>query len=519
MATRSGGGSNVGLIVTLVGFVLLSVIVSVLAYMGFDGQAKLKTERDKAVSDLKNMEKRRNWYRFQAHLLRSYIGEPVSKKEDLDRVNNERRQFESGSLADAEGEDVEEVKKLRDKLSAAMPWKENSDAPNTTYEQRLRDKDAELARLAKAADDLGREKAAAEEARATAETKQASAEKLQKDFKTSNDQDTTAFRDLAADLNKRVDTNLTGSKERDAARAAQTATEGEKTKLEKQMKALQGRLDAANRDLLAARNELEDTRQRLAALAERTGIDPRVMTAELLDASAMRILNNWDRNWQIAAIDPKGTTPYINLGSSDGLKPQVTFSVHSVKADGKLNPTPKATVEVIRIMGAKQAQVRITSIKDAKADPIVKGDRLFNPTWDPARKKRVALAGLADLGDGTDGTEDLKRLLARQSVLIDAYVDTTDEKAPRTIAGQKKDGKDVPGEVTSNTDYLILADNMDQVRHPRANNAAYKKAFDDQVKKLKEQAQANGVPVIALRKYLDMIGYRPSKVTESGTGR
>ena len=107
----------------------------------------------------------------------------------------------------------------------------------------------------------------------------------------------------------------------------------------------------------------------------------------------------------------------------------------------------------------------------------------------------------------------------RQSVVVDAYIDTKDEKAPRLLAGYKKDNKDVPGEVTSNTDYLILADNLETVRHAKYTNEAYKKAFDNHVKKLKEQAAANGVPVIALKKYLDMIGYRPSRVVATTPNR
>ena len=96
--------------------------------------------------------------------------------------------------------------------------------------------------------------------------------------------------------------------------------------------------------------------------------------------------------------------------------------------DGRLNQTPKGTIEVVRVINDHLAQARVTSVKDSKGDPILKGDRLFNPTWDPNKKRRIALAGIADLGgDGADNTEDFRRLLKRQNVDLDAYIDTKDD--------------------------------------------------------------------------------------------
>jgi hypothetical protein len=209
-------------------------------------------------------------------------------------------------------------------------------------------------------------------------------------------------------------------------------------------------------------------------------------------------------------MDRKGTMPYINLGRADGLQPQVTFSIHSVGLDGRLSQTPKGALEVVRVISDHLSQARITSVKDSKADPIIRGDRLFNATWDPNKKRRIALAGLADLGgDGTDNTEDFRRLLRRQNVELDAYIDTKDDKAPKLV------GKGI----SSNTDYLVLADGLEAVNHPQAKNPAYKAAFDRLSTDLRSKAATSGVTVVSLRKYLDMIGYRAPKVVSSGTGR
>jgi len=47
------------------------------------------------------------------------------------------------------------------------------------------------------------------------------------------------------------------------------------------------------------------------------------------------------------------------------------------------------------------------------------------------------------------------------------------------------------------------------VNHPKARTAGYARQFDDLVKSMKKKAESNGVQVVPLRKYLDMIGYRP----------
>jgi hypothetical protein len=95
-------------------------------------------------------------------------------------------------------------------------------------------------------------------------------------------------------------------------------------------------------------------------------------------------LKSWTKNWQVAEIDGKGTMVYINLGSSDGITPEVTFRIRSRSLDGKSNPA-KGTLEVVRVIGPHLSQARVTSVKSSKTDPIRKGDQLFNPTWNSGK--------------------------------------------------------------------------------------------------------------------------------------
>src|SRR4029078_100105 len=111
-------------------------------------------------------------------------------------------------------------------------------------------------------------------------------------------------------------------------------------------------------------------------------------------------------------------------------------SVHSRSLDGKMSLIPKGTVEVVQVIGPHLSRLRVTSVRNAKDDLSVKGDRLFNATWDPNRRKHVAIAGLADMGgEGVDSSADFIRFLKRQGVIVDAYIDTKNPKQPELKDG------------------------------------------------------------------------------------
>ena len=73
---KDGSGSNLGLIVTLVFFVLATVILGVTTYMGYSDQAKMEQARVEAKRERDQFENDKNWFRFQSRYLRGVIGEP-----------------------------------------------------------------------------------------------------------------------------------------------------------------------------------------------------------------------------------------------------------------------------------------------------------------------------------------------------------------------------------------------------------------------------------------------------------
>ncbi len=509
MAKKKSGGSNMGLIITLVFFVLTTVILGVTTYMGYSEidvkeTAKKDAEKQKGLSD-----KEAKFYRMRDRIVRAWVGKSVGGVEPTE-TQREKKAFDdnpqAGATTDNEKKERDEVAKFYKELNDVMPWDAGKDAaPSLTYEQRLGKANADIAEWK-----LKTKKA--EEA-----VKKVEADK--KDSEDAKDKEIAAHKKSYDDFSKKLDGELkTGLAEIGAKRALadeeakkrselaiqKDAATREAAKLDRELKEVKSKLVAANNDRKTAISNHDDIKSKYDTLLELTGKDKGAIEAASLDAKAREVLETWTKSWRVVELDRRGDNAYISLGSNDGLTSQVTFSIHSVGPNGKLNPNPKGTVEVVRIMGSNQALAKITSVKDAKKDPILKGDRLFNPTWDPNRQRRVAIAGIADLGgDTADSSDDFRRLLSRQKVILDAYVDTNQKDKKPTLVGKG---------VTINTDYLIIGEGLESVGDSRYKEKPYADEFTRLLGKLKEDAKNNGVPVISLRRYLDMIGYQPPKI-------
>ena len=197
--------------------------------------------------------------------------------------------------------------------------------------------------------------------------------------------------------------------------------------------------------------------------------------------------------WKIIQMDSRGLNPYINLGSSDHVKPQLTFTIHGMGVDGRPNPRPKGTLEVVNVIAPHLSQTRITSAKDRNRDPITKGDVIYNASWNPNLKKHVAIAGIIDLsGDGHDNLYEFMRALERQNIVVDAYLDP-------------KEGA-VKGKVTFRTDFLILGDLPDIVSGGKMNDLAEKISTGQKL--MQTEAKKYGVQQKGLGAYLELIGFR-----------
>ncbi len=196
---------------------------------------------------------------------------------------------------------------------------------------------------------------------------------------------------------------------------------------------------------------------------------------------------------RISWVNQNGTV-WINLGSADALRRQITFSVFDADAQDPAKTEPKGTIEVTRILGDHMAEARISS--DDMRNPILAGDQIYSQVWRRGKKLRFALVGTIDL-DG-DGRSDMKRardLIELNGGVVDAYLDD--------------DGK-VVGEITVNTRYMVLGD------FPEGVNQSVKQAG---WQTMSEDAKTNGVEIITLDKFLNQIGYAPDeRMVQLGSG-
>jgi hypothetical protein len=267
---------------------------------------------------------------------------------------------------------------------------------------------------------------------------------------------------------------------------------------------------AANAAVAAAKGEVAQ------AQVEKEKLRKTIESFERPTESGPKNLNT---GWRVVALDRGGDMAYINLGSADKVKPQLRFTVHGVEADGKPMEHDKAVLEVVEVKDQHLSRGRILYLDerslsgdrrhDRNRDPVLSGDVLVNPSWTPNVAKHVALVGVVDLtGEGRDNTEEFLRALSRQNIIIDSVIDARtvlDDDAALDAALKK---------VTVQTDFMVVGEVPAYLREGRdteKRGAKLQAAID----KMKEAAKQNGVRIVGLRKYLEMIGYETPRALDS----
>lgn len=473
-AAKGGGDSKQGLIITLVFFVLLSIGLGVGTYYGFAGQKELDDKAKKAAQEQKSAQADRDWYKFQALMARSYIGGPLTKNEEAD-LPVLRQSMDSGSLGKESG-GVDEVAKMIRALDGRpeLAWDPTTRKVRGNLIGLLGTRETELANLATARAALDAQfKQAQDEAarRRDADQKQLAAYKQHNDaleaklneYEKSKSQEFVALANKNEELQKAVE---------DQTKRINNAKED---------------LEKKDKDL---RDKLREKDEKYQKLVADTAKEEDVMAHE---TPRGKILN----------LDRRGEYAFINLGSYDHVKPQLTFSIFAQNPAGKAQgKTRKARLEVVDVLDSHLSRGRIVNVTDPNRDPVVSGDLLFNPAWSPNLKQHIAIAGLIDLtGDGSDSSEEFIRNLQKQNIVIDAYLDL------KTL--------ELKGKLGFNTSYLVRGDipELDLGNPLKENDPRSTRIRDVQVKlsEIQSEAQKFGITVVPARKFMSMIGYEVPK--------
>ena len=204
---------------------------------------------------------------------------------------------------------------------------------------------------------------------------------------------------------------------------------------------------------------------------------------------------------KIIDVNQLTKTVWIDLGRSDALARQVTFSVYGIDENEIAKAKIKGTIEVMRIIDSHLAQARITDSE--VSDPILPQDKIYSPVWERGRRESFALAGFLDIdGDGKSDQAKVRDLIELNGGVIDAEA--------------HEDGT-VTGQMTINTKFLVLGD---EPRVTSRTDASADKIFAG-YSDLRTQAENKGVNTINLKQFLDHMGWRPDDQTvmlRRGTG-
>ena len=289
---------------------------------------------------------------------------------------------------------------------------------------------------------------------------------------------------VQADAQKKIDEYDTARKTAEADRA------GESNKFTEDRKAL----EKTKADL---QKSLDDQRTKYEGqIAERdtTVKDLTDKNTKLEHAVANLIENRKDEpesfeiaDGRISWVNQNGTV-WINLGTADSLRRQVTFSVFDSDLHDASKSKKKGSIEVTRLLGEHMAEAHIT-MDDAK-NPILTGDNIYSQIWHRGKKLHFALTGVIDInGDGQSDLQLARELIELNGGIVDAYLDD--------------DGK-VQGEITANTRYLISGDPPED-----AHKVALQKGANDMYK----TGSSLGVETITIAEFLAQMGYKPQDRT------
>ncbi len=121
---------------------------------------------------------------------------------------------------------------------------------------------------------------------------------------------------------------------------------------------------------------------------------------------------------KVSFVEANGEYGTIDLGSAANVTRGLMFSVYEPRDMSKQGL--KGSVEVINIENARTSQVRITST-DIN-NPIISGDVIYTPSWQPGFQTRYALLGKMDVkGNGQNDVATVRALVAKNGAKVDAY--------------------------------------------------------------------------------------------------
>jgi hypothetical protein len=291
-------------------------------------------------------------------------------------------------------------------------------------------------------------------------------------------QSETKAREDAVAAQKKAEADL------EAARQAHAAAV---TKLNEEKQEAYARFDAYKTDMDTKMEQLTAVKNQLDELSKKQ--------AETI-ATQIEIINQFNEpdfaapQGEIFRVANGGTTVWINIGSNQGLRVGVPFSVIDEAEINITNATSKANLVVVEVIDGNMSRARVENYDPRKT--LVPGDKVYSPAWRPGRTIGFALVGMMDMNnDDRDDAEQVRELIRSAGGKIDAEVN---------YRGEKNDK--LPG-MTPYTTYLVLGTDLEAGDNAnlRADQAQRARAYT----KFLGEARSMGVQTITLDKLMGFL--------------
>jgi len=227
-------------------------------------------------------------------------------------------------------------------------------------------------------------------------------------------------------------------------------------------------------------------------------------------------------------LSRRGKLVEINIGSSSNLKEGQTFTIQPVstkteglasrrqmKYDANNNlvvsdeEKSKGSIEIVTILGTDLAEARIVDEPDSVRESILKGDLLYNPVWKKNASEHVVLAGIFDVdGDQKDDTNSVVATLTKRGIVVDAVYDLASRK---WVSTNPKNTKPGPTQLTT---YVIRGWMPDSTGVNDPLQAA-KSELTIAINNAVSDAKTKGAQEVKATKFFSEIGYKYSQsITE-----
>jgi hypothetical protein len=203
----------------------------------------------------------------------------------------------------------------------------------------------------------------------------------------------------------------------------------------------------------------------------------------------------------IVAVDNTTRTVWIDLGTRDNLREQVTFSVYTNdhRGIGRGVEDIKAKIEVTRILEGHLAEARI--LDEDLFRPIAEGDPIFTPLWSAGRTEYFAIVGRPDLDEDGDSDWDLFReIVENAGAKVDLIVNDEGLREPFDATLSARTKFLIIGDVDDPSDFSGQKDKQDLAE----------KILEEQ-KALIDEARLYGIRPVRLNDFLEYIGWKPQQ--------